>query len=272
MTAPTIAKTPKLYIRGAFVRSESGRVYRPDGSANVPRGSRKDLREAASAARQAQPGWAGLTAYNRGQVLYRVAEMMESRRGPFMAALGGGREAGREVDSCLDALVFHAGAADKLSQLGGSVNSVAGPFFNFTTPEPVGVIFLVAGDRRALLPLVTHLAAAICGGNTVVALVSTARPLAGLLLGEALQTGDVPAGVANLLSGLPEDILGWAGSHHDIDLLDCCGCDQQQWQALAEAAADSVTRVLPPETSPALTPRLALSMLEMKTVWHPVGL
>jgi acyl-CoA reductase-like NAD-dependent aldehyde dehydrogenase len=271
MTGPAIAKTPKLYIGGAFVRSESGRVYRL-GDCNVPRGSRKDLREAVRAARQAQPGWARLTAYNRGQVLYRVAEMMESQRASFMAALGGGREAGREVDACLDALVFHAGAADKLSQLGGSVNSVAGPFFNFTIPEPVGVVFLVAGDGRALLPLVTHLAAAICGGNTAVGLVSTERPLAGLMLAEALQTGDVPAGVANLLSGLPKDILGWAGSHHDIDLIDCCGCDQQQWRALAEAAAESVTRVLPPEASPALTPRLALGMMEMKTVWHPVGL
>ncbi len=271
MTGPTVTKTPKLYIGGAFVRSESGLVYRPQSAANVPRGSRKDLREAVRAARRAQPGWAGLTAYNRGQVIYRVAEMMESARSSFMLALGGGRQAGREVDSCLEALVFYAGAADKLSQLGGSVNSVAGPFFNFTIPEPVGVTFLVAGDRRALLPLVTHVAAAICGGNAVVALVSSARPLPGLLLGETLQTGDVPPGVVNLLSGMPEDLLGWAGSHRDIDLIDCCGCDPQEWRELAEAAAESVTRVLPPETTPALTPSLSLRMMEMKTVWHPVG-
>ena len=272
MTRPAVSKTPKLYIGGAFVRSESGRVYCPEGPVNVPRGSRKDLREAVRAARVAQPGWAGLTAYNRGQVLYRVAEMMESARGSYMATLGGGRRAQLELDLCLDALVFYAGAADKLSQLGGSVNSVAGPFFNFTIPEPMGVVFVAAGNRQPLLPLVTHVASALCGGNTVVALVSSTRPLPGLLLAEALSTGDVPGGVVNLLSGLPEEILGWAASHRDIDLLDCGGCDPEQWRAVAQAAAEAVTRVLPPRTELVPTPRLALATMELKTVWHPTGL
>ncbi|MHB1499837.1 MAG: aldehyde dehydrogenase family protein [Candidatus Dormibacteria bacterium] len=272
MTALPVVKTPKLYLGGAFVRSESGRVYQPAASGNVPRGSRKDLRDAVRAARQAQPGWAALSAYNRGQVIYRIAEMLEASRSSMARALGGGRPAARELDACLEALVFFAGAADKLGQMGGSVNSVAGPFFNFTVPEPVGVVFLVAGDRQALLPLVTHLAASVCAGNAAVALVSPVRPLPGLLLGESLQTGDLPPGTINLLSGLPGEILGWAGSHRDIDLVDCCGCDQEQWRELSEAAADSVKRVLAPELALVpLNPRLALRMMELKTVWHPVG-
>ncbi len=273
MTIPVVLKTPKLYLDGAFVRSESGRVYQPDGRSNVPRASRKDLRDAVRAARSAQPGWAARTAYNRGQVLYRVAEMMEASRGEFGRALGGGRGANLELDAALDALVFFAGLADKITQLGGSVNGVAGPYFNFSMPQPSGVVFLVAGERRPLSPLVTHLAAAICSGNTAVALVSRSAPLPGLLLAEALQTGDVPRGTVNLLSGLAEEILPWVGSHRDISLIDCCGCQEHEWRSLAEAASEAVTRVLPPQASEVpLQPRLALDMTELKTVWHPVGI
>jgi acyl-CoA reductase-like NAD-dependent aldehyde dehydrogenase len=273
MTIPAVLKTPKLYLDGAFVRSESGRVYQPEGQVNVPRASRKDLRDAVRAARSAQPGWASRTAYNRGQVIYRVAEMVEASREELGRALGGGRRARLELDASLDALVFFAGLADKIAQLGGSVNGVAGPYFNFSMPEPSGVVFVVAGERRPFSPLVTHLAAAICSGNTAIALVSQTEPLAGLLLGQALQTGDVPRGTVGLLSGLGEEILPWVGSHRDISLIDCCGCQAQQWRSLAEAASDGVTRVVAPETSDVpLSPRLALEMTELKTVWHPVGI
>ncbi len=274
MTALAVAKTAKLYLGGAFVRSESGRVYRTEVAANIPRASRKDLREAVRAARAAQPGWARRAAYNRGQVLYRVAEMLEGRRREFVAVLGGGRGAGREVDAGLEALVYFAGAADKLSQLSGSVNDVAGPYFNFTVPEPVGVVALVAGERPALLGLVVPLAAALCGGNCVVALVAETAPLPGLLLGEVLATGDIPPGVVALLSGLRSELLPWVGSHRDLDAVDAVGCTPEQLTALEERAADSVMRVLPPGAAGAalrLSPQLAVRTLEMKTIWHPVG-
>ena len=274
MTTPTVAKTAKLYLGGAFVRSESGRVYRTDAPVNIPQASRKDLREAVRRARAAQPAWARRSAYNRGQVLYRVAEMVEGRRREFTTILGGGRGAGREVDACLEALVYFAGAADKLSQLGGSVNDVAGPYFNFTVPEPVGVVALVASQQRALLGLVVPLAAALCGGNSVVALVAETAPLPGLLLGEALATGDVPPGVVALLSGRRSELLPWVGSHRDLDAVDAGGCSPEQVAALEGWAADSVMRVLPPGASGAtlrLSPQLAVRTLEMKTVWHPVG-
>ncbi len=272
MTPPSVAKTPKLYLDGAFSRSESGRVYEVAGMINVPRASRKDLRDAVAAARRAQPAWGARTAYNRGQVLYRIAEMMETGRGQFASSLGGGRAAARQLDRCLDSLVFFAGAADKLVQLGGSVNSVAGPYFNFTVPEPIGVVALVAPQKPALLPLVTGLAAAVCSGNALVAVVSEIDPLPGLLLGESLQNGDLPPGVAALLSGFRSELLPWVGSHRDVDLVDACGCTSDEWTELARAAADSVKRVLPPtpRSSP-LTPELALRCMELKTVWHPVG-
>lgn len=273
MTAPAVLKTPKLYVNGAFVRSDSGRVYQPDGRTNVPMASRKDLRDAVRAARLAQPGWSARTPYNRGQVIYRVAEMMEARRTEFGRALGGGRRAVLELNASLEALVFFAGLADKVSQMGGSVNGVGGPYFNFSMPQPSGVVFLVAGERKPLSPLVMHLAAAICSGNTTVALVSLSEPLGGLLLAEVLQSGDVPSGAVNLLSGFAKELLPWVGSHRDINLIDCCGCQEHEWRSLAEAAAAGVTRVMPPEASGRpLQPKLALDMTELKTVWHPVGI
>ncbi|HUY96248.1 MAG TPA: aldehyde dehydrogenase family protein [Verrucomicrobiae bacterium] len=270
MTAPTVAKTPKLYIQGAFCRSESDRVY-PVGRVNVPRASRKDVRDAVRAARSALPGWSSRTAYNRGQVLYRVAEMLEARRREFVRVGGGGRAAGREVDACVDVLVYYAGCADKLSQLGGSVNQVAGPYFTFTVPEPVGVVALVAPERPPLLPLLTHMAAALCGGNTVVALVAETAPLAGLLAAELLATGDVPAGAAAVLSGLRSELLAPLGSHRDVDALDPVGCTPEQRAELERRAADGVTRVLPSPSTPVPGHHLALASLELKTIWHPVG-
>ena len=268
MTAPSVAKTPKVYLDGAFVRSESGRVY-PVGPVNVPRASRKDLREAVRAARAALPGWAHRTAYNRGQVLYRVAEMLEARRSEFITVLGGGRAAGREVTRSLDALVYYAGCADKLAQLGGSVNAVAGPYFTFSVPEPMGVVAVVAPDLPALQGLVEHVAAALCGGNVVVAVVSEGHPLPGLLAAELMATGDVPKGAICLLSGLRSELLPQLGSHRDIDAIDAAGCTEVQRRELELLGADSVKRVFGGQVGTAH--RLALASLELKTVWHPVG-
>ncbi len=271
MTTPTVAKTAKLYIDGVFARSESGRVY-PVGAVNVPRASRKDVRDAVRAARAALPGWSQRTPYNRGQILYRVGEMLEARRSEFVAVLGGGRPAGREVDATLDALVYYAGCADKLAQLGGSVNQVAGPYFTFTIPEPVGVVGVVAPERPSLRPLLEHVAAALCGGNTVVALVSEGAPLPGLLAAELLATGDVPTGAAALLSGLRAELLPHLGSHRDVDAVDAVGCSDEQRRDLERRAADHVGRVLSGgATGAAPSHRLALASLELKTVWHPIG-
>ena len=269
-----MVKTAKLYLQGAFVRSESGRVYRPQLNVNVPRASRKDLREAVRLARAALPSWSARTAYNRGQVLYRVAEMLDARRAEFVGIIGGGRAAGREVDAGVEALVFFAGAADKLAQLGGSVNSVAGPYFNFTMPEPMGVVAVVAPEVAGLRLMLVHLAAALCGGNTAVLLVAESSPLSGLLLGEVLATGDVPAGAVGLLSGLRHELLPWIGAHRDIDAIDAVGCTAAELGELQLLAADSVKRVLPPARAGSrahLNPRLPLETMELKTVWHPVG-
>ncbi|MGH7609582.1 MAG: aldehyde dehydrogenase family protein [Candidatus Dormibacteria bacterium] len=270
--ARPVAKTYKLLIAGAFVRSESGRSYPTPAGINVPRASRKDLREAVRVARAALPGWSGRTAYNRGQVLYRVAEVLSGRSLEFARALGGGRAGARQVAAAIDHLVFYAGCADKLAQLGGSVNQVAGPYFNFTIPEPVGVVAVVAPGRPALLPLAAHLAASLCGGNVAIGLVSEEDPVPGLLLGEALASGDLPPGSVALLSGNRTELLPWLGSHRDLDLVDALGCTADQARELQVRAAASVKRVLlADQVGPAPSPRLALQSLELKTVWHPVG-
>ena len=271
-----VAKTYKLFLGGGFVRSESARAYLTSTGINVPRASRKDLREAVRTARGALPGWSSRTAYNRGQVLYRVAEMLSGRSREFAAALGGGRRAVREVDGCVAHLVFFAGCADKLAQLGGSVNQVAGPYFNFTIPEPVGVVAVIGANRPSFSGMVSHLAAALCGGNAVIALVSEEDPVPGLLLGEVLSTGDLPPGTVALLSGLRTELLPWLASHRDIDLVDCFGCTPEQARDVQTRAADSVKRVVGlhlggEARGEALTPRLALQSMELKTVWHPVG-
>ncbi len=263
-------KTYKLYVGGEFVRSESGRSYQAEG-ANVPRASRKDVRDAVRSARAAFAGWSGRTAMNRGQVLYRVAEMLDARRPEFSALLGGGRRAGREVDTAVEAFVWYAGLTDKLAQLLGTVNPVAGPYFNFTIPEPTGVVGVVAGETPALATLAHHLAPVLSGGSTVVALTSERRPLAALCLGEVLATSDVPAGVVNLLSGQREELLPWLASHMDLNAIDAAGCTPDQLAAVEAAAAGNVKRVVRPDHGEPLSPHRAAAFMELKTVWHPVG-
>lgn len=266
-----IRKTYKLYAGGEFIRSESGRVYRPDGVNNVPRGSRKDLRDMVKAARGAFKGWSARTAMNRGQVLYRAAEMMDGRRSEFVALLGGGRGARREVQAAIETWVWYAGWTDKLHQFAGTVNPVAGPYFNFTLPEPVGVVGVVAPEGPALLGVIRRLAPALCGGNTVVALASESKPLPALVLGEVVATSDFPAGVANVLSGFRRELLPWLGAHIDVNAVDAAGCTPEEVTELERAAADSVKRVvkLPPRES--LSPHAVTALMEFKTVWHPIG-
>lgn len=264
-----VHKTYKLYAGGEFVRSESGRSYLAEGR-NVPRASRKDLRDAVRAARSAFGGWSRRTAMNRGQVLYRVAEMLDARHSQFVALLGGGRRAGREVDAAVEAFVWYAGLTDKLAQLLGTVNPVAGPYFSFTIPEPAGVVGVVAPDEPALSGLAVSLAAVLCGGSTAVALASETRPVAALCLGEVLATSDVPAGVANVLSGFRAELVPWLAAHMDVNAVDAAGCAAEELAAVEEAAAGNVKRVLPPGGE-ALSPHRAAAFMELKTVWHPVG-
>jgi acyl-CoA reductase-like NAD-dependent aldehyde dehydrogenase len=281
-----VRKTYKLYVGGAFPRSESGRTYPvrgPDGEllANAVLGSRKDLRDAVKAARGAQPGWAGATAYNRGQVLYRVAEILEGRRDQFEAELraAGEDDATGEVDAAIDRWVWYAGWADKLPSVLGGANAVAGPYFNFTVPEPTGVVGLIAPDEAPLLALVSRLAPIVVSGNAVVALASERWPLTAITLAEALATSDVPGGVVNLLTGSRAELVPWFAGHRDINALDLTGVDDPELATEAErAAADSVMRVaraVGPEAdwrSPtAESPYVISSFLEHKTVWHPKG-
>jgi len=265
-----VRKTYKLYVGGGFVRSESGRSYRAEGF-NVPRASRKDLRDAVRTARGAFAGWSERTAMNRGQILYRVAEMLDARRAQFVALLGGGRSAGREVDAAVETFVWYAGLTDKLAQMAGTVNPVAGPYFNFTVPEPTGVVGLVAPEEPALAGIARRLAAILCGGNTAVALTSEDRPLAALCLGEVLATSDLPGGVVNLLSGFRHELLPWLSAHMDVNAIDAAGCSAEELAAVEEAAAGNVKRVVRPDGREAPSPQHAAAFMELKTVWHPIG-
>ena len=265
-----VRKTYKLYSGGEFVRSESGRSYRAEGF-NVPRASRKDLRDAVRTARSAFGGWSHRTAMNRGQILYRVAEMLDARRPQFIGLLGGGRPAAREVDAAVETFVWYAGMTDKLAQLVGTVNPVAGPYFNFTVPEPTGVVGVVAPEEPALAGIARSLAAILCGGNTVVALTSEARPLAALCVGEVLATSDLPGGVVNLLSGFRAELLPWLAAHMDVNAIDAAGCSVEELAAVEEAAAGNVKRVVRPDGRQAPGPHHAAAFMELKTVWHPVG-
>src|SRR5258707_9424857 len=220
MSRLPIKKTYKLYVGGAFPRSESGRTYLAEGQ-NVARASRKDARDAVRAARAAQPGWASATAYNRGQVLYRLAEMVEARVSEF-AELCSGRD---EVERSIDRIVWYAGWADKLPQVLGGSNPVAGPYFNFTVPEPTRVVALLAPDEPPLLGLVTRLVPPLVGGNAVVAVASETHPLAAIELAEAIATSDLPGGVVNLLTGFRSELAPILASHMDVNALDLCGAD-----------------------------------------------
>src|SRR5688500_2522367 len=258
-----VQKTYKLYIGGAFPRSESGRTYDAEG-ANVARGSKKDLRDAVRAARAAFPKWAGMTAYNRGQVLYRVAEMMEGRRAQFTELTGDDGE----VDAAIDSWVWYAGWADKLAQLLGSSNPVAGPYFNFTVPEPTGVVGVVAPEEPPLAGLVGRLAPAIVGGNAAVVGVSEKRPLAAVTLAEVLATSDLPGGVVNLLTGRKDELCPVLAGHMDVNALDLGGVEGDRAE-LERLAADNVKRVV--ANGDGQSPWHVAAFLELKTVWHPIG-
>ncbi|HET6482218.1 MAG TPA: aldehyde dehydrogenase family protein [Actinoplanes sp.] len=262
-----VRKTYKLYVGGKFPRSESGRTYLVDGD-NVALASRKDARDAVLAARAAQPKWAGATAYNRGQVLYRIAEMLEARRFEF-AALG---VTPAELDAAIDRWVWYAGWADKIAQVAGNANPVAGPYFNISAPEPTGVVGVVAPG--SLLGLVSVVAPAIVSGNTVV--VIAANPQAAITLGEVLATSDLPGGVVNILTGQAAEIAPWLASHDDVNALDLSGVDDAVLATeLERAAAGTLKRVVRPvggadyRTDPGTGPMIDL--LEIKTVWHPKG-
>jgi len=265
-----VRKTYKLFINGEFVRSESGRAYRFDGNVNIPRGSRKDLRDAVRAARGAVSGWAARTAMNRGQILYRAAEMLDGRRAQFVELLGSARAAHKEVDDAVEALVWYAGWTDKLAQVIGATNPVSGPYFNFTIPEPTGVVGIVAPEAPVLVGLVRRMAPALCGGNAVVVLAPEATPLPALTLAEVLATSDLPAGVVNVLSGFRKELLPWLASHMDVNAIDVAGCTPDEVTEIEKAAADNVKRVVKhaPEE---MSPYLITAFMEMKTVWHPVG-
>ena len=274
-----VAKTYKLFIDGAFPRSESGRtfpVHGPDGTllANAARASRKDLRDAVRIARAAQEGWAARTAYNRGQVLYRVAEMLEGRRAELVSLLsdtGLATEAAEEeVEASIDRWVWYAGWSDKVHHVLGTVNPVAGPYFNFTVPEPTGVVGLVASGRPALLGLVSRLVPAIVGGNAVVVVTGGDASLVAVTLGEVLATSDVPAGVVNVLTGERAELLPWLISHLDVNAVDLTGADDDlEAEVVAEAAAN-VKRVVFGDVEEE-SPYAIADFLEMKTLWHPIG-
>jgi len=265
-----VRKTYKLFIGGEFVRSESGRAYRFDGNVNVPRGSRKDLRDAVRGARGAVAGWAARTAMNRGQILYRAAEMLDGRRAQFIELLGSGRGAHKEVDDAVEAFVWYAGWTDKLAQVIGGTNPVAGPYFNFTIPEPTGVVGVVAPEEPALVGLVRRVAPALCGGNALVVLAPEVNPLPALTLAEVLATSDLPAGVVNVISGFRKELLPWLASHMDVNAIDVAGCTADEVTEIEKAAADNVKRVV--KHAPGeMSPYLITAFMEMKTVWHPVG-
>jgi acyl-CoA reductase-like NAD-dependent aldehyde dehydrogenase len=259
-----VRKTYKLYIGGEFPRSESGRSYEAEGQ-NVARASRKDLRDAVRAARAAFPGWAGRAAYNRGQVLYRAAEMMEARRSD-LASVCSGLE---EVERTIDRVLWYAGFADKLAQVLGSSNPVAGPYFNFTVPEPTGIVGILAPEEPPLAGIVARVAPAVVGGNCVVAVASEARPLAAIELAEALATSDLPGGVVNILTGRKSELAPWLAGHMDVNALDLAGADGAA-RELERLAAENVKRVVHGHPE-AQSPWEIAAFLEMKTVWHPIG-
>jgi acyl-CoA reductase-like NAD-dependent aldehyde dehydrogenase len=278
-----VRRTAKLFIGGEFPRSESGRSYEVVGAdgellAWAARASRKDLRDAVRAARAAQPGWAAKTAYNRAQILYRVAELMEGRRVQFEAELAdaGAKDPAKGVDAAIDRWVWYAGWADKIHQIQGASNPVAGPYFNFTIPEPTGVVGIVAPPDRSLLGLVSRLAPVIVSGNTAVVLASEPAPLPAVSLGEVLATSDVPGGVVNVLTGLTAELVPWLAAHMDVNAIDATGVPQELRAQVEELAAENVKRVhVAPDVDPfadeAQSPYEVTAFIEFKTVWHPMG-
>ncbi|MFS8104857.1 aldehyde dehydrogenase family protein [Lentzea alba] len=281
----TVAKTYKLYIGGKFPRSESGRSYPVTDSkggflANAAQGSRKDARDAVAAARKAFPGWSGATAYNRGQVLYRVAEVLEGRREQFINEVAQSegvqlKKAQSLVDSAIDRWVWYAGWTDKIAAVLGSSNPVAGPYFSFSTPEPTGVVAVLAPQQSSLLGLVSVIAPVIASGNTCVVITSQDRPLPAITLSEVLATSDVPGGVVNIITGRTAEIAPWLASHGDVNALDLTGAPESLRADLERSAAGTVKRVLRNKASEDFTREPDMSRLraylETKTVWHPMG-
>jgi acyl-CoA reductase-like NAD-dependent aldehyde dehydrogenase len=276
-----VKKTHKLYINGDFPRSESGRTFPAlddDGNviARMAEGSRKDLRDAVRAARNAQEKWAARTGYNRGQVLYRIAEMVEDRSEAFAddlrAAGASKRVAAREVESAIDRLVWYAGWCDKFAQVYGNLNPVSGPFFNISAPEPTGVVGVVAPSEPPLLGLVSRLAPVLVPGNTAVVIASDRVPVTAVTFAEALATADVPAGVVNILTGHAQELTPWLASHMDVNGIDLSGCPEDLIAEAEVAAADNVKRVVRSETVESQSPLLIAAFTETKTVWHPKGL
>ncbi len=279
-----VSKTHKLFIGGAFPRSESGRSYPVvgwDGStvAWAAQGSRKDARDAVKAARGAFAGWSGATAYNRGQVLYRVAEIVEGRSAQFVDALAvvGAPDPIAEVGLAIDRLVYYAGWTDKISVVAGSANSVAGPYFNFTVPEPTGVVAICAPETPGLVGIVSLLAPALAAGNSTVVVVPEGAALVGVALGEALATSDVPGGAVNLLTGFTAELAPVLAGHGDVDAIDLTGVAdaaiESECERLAAGDIKRVVRALGPEpewfTAAAQHAQAVTATMELKTVWHP---
>ena len=282
MSRVDVRKTYKLYIGGQFPRSESGRSFPALGSegevlARVARGSRKDLRDAVRVARGAFDGWAGRTGYNRGQILYRIAETLEDRAGTFVEQLVDSgstkREASVEVEASIDRMVWYAGWADKFPQIYGNLNPVAGPFFNISVPEPTGVVGVIAAEEPGLLGLVSTLAPVLVPGNTAVVLASEKAPMPAITFTEVLDTSDVPGGVVNVLTGFKDELIPWLADHMDVNAIDAGAATPDQALRVQEGAVHNVKRVvLPQNNGPAQSPYRIAAFTETKTVWHPKGM
>ena len=280
MSRIDVNKTYKLFIGGAFPRSESGRVYEIKSAnkkfiANPALASRKDLRDAVIAAKAAHSGWANATAFNRGQILYRVAEIMQGRSDQFIdeiCALEGvtTKVAKVQVEEAIDTWVWYSGWCDKLSSVSGSLNQVSGPFYNFTTPEALGVVAIFAENKPSLLGVVRTLAPVIASGNSAVLIASESYPLPAITLSEVLATSDLPGGVVNILTGKIAELVPWVGSHMEIDGVDVAGLSKKQEEELKLVGADNLKRIF--RFSPTNHPERILSFMEQKTVWHPIGL
>ena len=281
----SVAKTYKIYIDGKFPRTESGRYFPLEDKkgaviANICRGSRKDFRNAVVAARKAQPGWAKASAYLRGQILYRIAEMLEGRRDQFIAELVlqgvAPRAAGKEVDTSIDRLIYFAGWADKYQQVFSAVNPVSSSHFNFSILEPTGVVSMLAPNDSGLLGLVSNVAPTIVGGNTCVVLASEKLPLCAVSFAEVLHASDVPAGVVNILTGYRDELTGQFASHMDVNAVVYCDGGRKLARSVQEAAADNIKRVIARtntnwDSDNAQHPYLIRDTQEVKTTWHPIG-
>lgn len=284
MSRLAVPKTYKLFIGGKFPRSESGRVYEVKSSAgdfvaNAAQGSRKDLRDAVVAARTAQPGWSSATAYNRGQVLYRIAEVLEGRKAQFVEEIMlveglTAKAAAEQVDAAIDTWIWYAGWADKYTQVAGQANPVSGPFFNLSVPEPTGVVGAIAPQTSgSLLGLVATIAPIVVSGNSVVVVPREDAPLTAISFAEVMATSDVPGGVVNIITGSPAELAPWMASHADINALDLAGAGALDWASLQIFAAETLMRTLAPvDGIPASSLNRITAFIEVKTVWHTKSL